>query len=101
MKHELCKLADIPATGTILVPFFGRDLHVWRHQDGYRAASNTCLHFGGPLECRNGRLVCQWHGAAFDLDTGACLKGPAPQGSKLMVLSTRAEGDALFYVWGE
>ena len=102
MKHELCKIADIPETGTILVPFFGRELHVWRQAGGrIRAAANTCLHFGGPLDCRDGKLVCAWHGAAFDLESGARLEGPAPANSKLMFLSTVVESDALHYVWGE
>jgi nitrite reductase/ring-hydroxylating ferredoxin subunit len=101
VKHELCKIADIPQTGTIVVPFFGRELHVYRSEDKIRAAANVCLHFGGPLECRDGRLVCPWHNATFDMATGALTEGPAPKESRLMFLSTRVEGDTLFYVWGE
>jgi hypothetical protein len=33
--------------------------------------------------------------------TGLRLDGPAPKESRLMFLSTKTEGDALFYVWGE
>ena len=101
MKHELIKLADIPPTGSAVVPFFGREVHVYRVGDQPRAVANVCLHFGGPLECREGKLVCPWHGARFDMASGERLDGPAPRGSKLMVLSTRVEGDALHYVWGE
>lgn len=101
MKVELCKLADIPATGTILVPFFGRDLHVWLAEGRPRAAANACLHFGGPLECRDGRLVCPWHGAAYDLTTGSRVEGSGRADARLMFLSTAVEGDALVYVWGE
>jgi hypothetical protein len=35
------------------------------------------------------------------MSTGERLEGPAPKGSRLMAVSTRAEGDALYYVWGE
>ena len=101
MKHQLCRIDDIPDTGTLLVPFFGREVHVYKAQGRIRAAANTCLHFGGPLECRDGRLVCQWHGASFDLASGDRLEGPAPKGSRLMFLSTRVDGDVLNYVWGE
>lgn len=101
MKHELIKLADIPDAGSSVVPFFGREVHVYRAGDAFRAAANTCLHFGGPLECREGKLVCAWHGASFDMASGERQSGPAPQGSKLMFLATRVEGDALYYVWGE
>ena len=100
MKVELCKLATIPETGTVLVPFFGRELHVWRQGAQIRAAANICLHFGGPLECRDSKLTCPWHGASFDMTTGARIDGPAPAGSRLMFISTSVEGDALFYVWG-
>lgn len=101
MKHELIKLADIPEEGTVIVPFFGREVHVYRAGDGYRAAANVCLHFGGPLECKGGELVCPWHGARFNMKTGERLEGPARKDSKLMFLSTIAEGGALHYVWGE
>jgi nitrite reductase/ring-hydroxylating ferredoxin subunit len=101
VKHEICKLSDIPDTGTLVAPFFGREVHVYRAGGRIRAAANICLHFGGPLECREGKLVCQWHGASFDLTSGERLDGPASKGSKLMFLSTRIEGDALNYVWGE
>lgn len=100
MKHELARLADIPDTGTLVVPFFGREVHVYRTADGPRAVASICAHIGGPLECRDGRLVCQWHGATFDLADGARLDGPAPRG-RLMRLPTRVEDGALLYVWGE
>lgn len=101
MQHELCKLSAIPDAGTLLVPFFGREVHVWRQGPHIRAAANTCLHFGGPLECRDGRLTCPWHGAAFDMATGERIEGPAPVNSRLMFISTRVKDDVLFYVWGE
>ena len=101
MKHELCKLADLPETGTRIVPFFGREVHVWRQGSRPRAAANACLHLGGPLGCKDGALVCAWHGARYDLATGEKLEGPGPEGARLMYLPVRAEGDALMYVWGE
>lgn len=101
MRHEICKLADVPETGTLIAPFFGREVHVYRSGGRIRAAANVCLHFGGPLECRDGKLVCPWHGAAFDMDKGNRVEGPAPKDSRLMFLSTRVENDAVTYVWGE
>ncbi|HLH47977.1 MAG TPA: Rieske 2Fe-2S domain-containing protein [Roseiarcus sp.] len=101
MKHELVKIADIPEQGTKIVPFFGREAHVYFSEGRPRAVANVCLHFGGPLACKGGRLVCPWHEAAYDMASGERLVGPAPKGAKLMFLSTRVEGDGLFYVWGE
>ena len=100
MQHELCKISEIPATGTKIVPFFGREIHVYKTGENIRAVANVCMHFGGPLECKDGKLVCPWHGASFDLAKGERIDGPAPKGSKLMFLSTKVEEDALFYVWG-
>ena len=100
MKHELITLADIPEEGSIIVPFFGREVHVYRSGDGFRAAANVCLHFGGPLECRGRELVCPWHGARFAMETGERLEGPARKDARLMFLSTIVEDGALHYVWG-
>ena len=101
MKHELCKIADVPTAGSRIVPFFGRELHLYRSGDKIRAVANVCLHFGGPLDCQDGKLVCLWHNASFDRGTGERVDGPASKGSRLMFLSTRVEGEALYYVWGE
>ena len=101
MKHKLCDLSDIPLDGSILVPFFGREVQVYRAKSSYRAAANVCLHFGGPLECKNGHFVCPWHGASYDMASGERRSGPAPKTSKLMFLSTEADDTALYYVWGE
>lgn len=102
MKHELYKTTDVPTNGSIVVPFFGRDVHVFRNNERLHAVADVCLHFGGPLECKDGRFVSQWHGAEFAADdTGARLKGPAPSNSRLMFLSTREEDGSLFYVYGE
>lgn len=101
MKHEVCKIAEVPETGSLIAPFFGREVHVFRSGGHFRAVANTCTHFGGPLECRGGKFVCQWHGASFAMGSGVRLSGPAPAKSRLMFLSTRVEGDVLNYVWGE
>ncbi len=54
-----------------------------------------------PLIRKDGKFVCQWHGAEFAMADGRRLRPPAPSDSKLMFLSTRLEGDVLNYVWGE
>lgn len=43
-------------------------------------APRRCPHRGGPLEkglLQGAFLRCPWHGATFDLRSGACLRGPA------------------------
>jgi nitrite reductase/ring-hydroxylating ferredoxin subunit len=100
VRHPLCPVSDIPATGTRLVPFFGREVHVYLENGKPRAAVNTCLHLGGPLEFKDGRFVCPWHNAEFGPD-GVCRRGPAPKDSRLMFLPVRVEEGVLHYVWGE
>lgn len=101
MKVPLCNVSEIPEEGTAVVGFFGREVHVYKVDGAPKAVANVCLHFGGPLECQNGKFVCPWHGAEFSMEDGSRLKAPAPSNSKLMFLSTRVENDVLNYVWGE
>jgi nitrite reductase/ring-hydroxylating ferredoxin subunit len=45
----------------------------------YSALDNTCLHQGGPLgegTIENVRVVCPWHGWAYDPATGAVSHNP-------------------------
>lgn len=101
MKVELCKLDEIPETGSKLVPFFGRELHVYKQHGRPRAVANVCLHFGGPLECQEGKFVCPWHNAEFAIEDGRRLTGPAPANARLLFIATVVEDGALHYVWGE
>lgn len=102
MRHPLSKIEEIPDKGSLLVDFFGRSVHVYKRHGKPAAVANVCVHFGGPLNYNpeQGKFVCPWHNSEFGED-GECLKGPAPSAAKLMFLSTRIEGDTLYYVWGE
>ena len=68
-----------------------------RDGQAVRAFSATCPHAGAPLEqgavC-DGRLVCPWHKAMFDITDGALLEPPALQ--PLRRYPVRVEGDAVF-----
>lgn len=101
MKQPLCNINEIPEEGSLIVPFFGREVHVYKVNGTPKAVANTCLHFGGPLECKEGKFVCSWHGAEFAMKDGQRLKAPAPSNSRLMFLSTVVEDGILNYVWGE
>jgi nitrite reductase/ring-hydroxylating ferredoxin subunit len=101
MKHSLCTLADVPESGTRKVDFFGREALVYRHGGEIKAALSVCPHLSGPLELKDGELVCPWHGARFDAGSGKCLRGPADAVSKAMFLPTRFEDGTLTYIWGE
>jgi hypothetical protein len=52
-------------------------------EGSYHAIGDTCTHRGGPLsegDVQGTRVTCPWHGADFDLKTGAVLGPPAQKG---------------------
>jgi nitrite reductase/ring-hydroxylating ferredoxin subunit len=101
MKYPLINISEIPDEGSTLVDFFGRQVHVYKVDGKPRAVANVCMHFGGPLEFKDCKLVCPWHNTEYDSADGHRLSGPAPSNYKLMFLSTIVENDMLTYVWGE
>jgi len=101
MKYALCKVEEIPETGTKVLEFYGRQVHVYKVNGSPKAALSICMHVGGPLDCIDGKFVCQWHTAEFAMADGQRLNGPAPSASKLMFLPTRVEDGVFNYVWGE
>ncbi|HTK94432.1 MAG TPA: Rieske (2Fe-2S) protein [Terriglobales bacterium] len=57
------------------------------------AIDNVCLHRGGPLGTGvvlDGKVICPWHGWAFDPQTGAVAHDPA---TKTKVYALKFEGD--------
>ena len=73
------------AEGGKLVDAGGRSLAVFRVGTTYYAIDNICTHRGGPLA--EGMLVgeeviCPWHGAHFNVKTGAVCAPPAREGVK-------------------
>lgn len=101
MKYPLMRVDEIPDEGSQIVDFFGRTVHVYKRNGVPKAVANVCTHFGGPLECQDGKFVCPWHNTEFSMEDGRRLSGPAPSSSRLMFLSTRIEDGVLTYVWGE
>ena len=101
MKYPLLRVDEIPTEGTKIVDFFGREVHVYKVNGTPKAVANVCMHFGGPLECIDGKLVCPWHQSEFSMEDGRRMAGPSPSNSRLMFLSTRIEDGVLNYVWGE
>ena len=58
----------------------------------YSAIDNVCLHRGGPLGqgmIENGKVVCPWHGWAWDPKTGAAEQNPS---LKVAVYPLKIEG---------
>ncbi|MGH9206401.1 MAG: Rieske (2Fe-2S) protein [Acidimicrobiales bacterium] len=101
MQQALIPVADVPDEGTVTVEFFGREVLVYKVDGLPRATANVCSHLGGPLERCEGKFVCDWHQATFDVRSGERLSGPARPASRLMTLPTRVLNGVLTYVWAE
>jgi nitrite reductase (NADH) small subunit len=88
-RHPVARLADVPATGPLLVRVGALEVGLFRVRGEVRAYRNRCPHAAAPV-CRGvvtgtllpsgvyryvpGRdgevLQCPWHGWEFDLVTG-------------------------------
>lgn len=71
--------------GGKLVEAGGQSIAIFNVGGSYYAIDNTCTHRGGPLAegMLAGEVVtCPWHGAQYNVKTGAVLSPPAPQGVK-------------------
>ena len=63
----------------------GGSIAVFQVGGSYYAVGNVCPHRGGPLSqgtISSCEVICPWHGARFDLRTGAVLGPPAREGVK-------------------
>lgn len=62
----------------------------------YYAIDDTCPHRGGPLsegDVDGETAICPWHGAIFDLRTGAVKRPPAAVA--VMSYAVRVEGEQI------
>ncbi len=76
------ELADQQAK---LVELEGHKIALFRVDGAFYALSDTCTHRGGPLsegELEGAEVTCPWHGAKFDIRTGAVVGPPAPRAVK-------------------
>jgi nitrite reductase/ring-hydroxylating ferredoxin subunit len=63
----------------------GRNIALFSVDGKVFAIDDTCPHRGAPLHegaCAGGEVICPWHGARFDLASGAHKSPPAPTGVK-------------------
>ena len=82
-----------PGTGKV-VEANGRKVAIFNVEGAFYAIDNTCTHRGGPLGegVLNGELVtCPWHGAKFNVKTGAVTNPPARAGVR--TFPVRVEGN--------
>ena len=74
MSDQWVKLdTNLDEDGVCMVRAHKCILALVRSGDDYYVLDNSCPHMGGPLSqghLEDGRLVCPWHGHAFDLTNG-------------------------------
>jgi nitrite reductase/ring-hydroxylating ferredoxin subunit len=80
------RVSDVPP-GKMLQRMVGETyVCVYNVGGTFYATQDECAHAGGPLhegELDGVRITCPWHGACYDVTTGAVLKPPAKRGLKL------------------
>jgi nitrite reductase (NADH) small subunit len=88
-----------PADEAKEFPCGGKTMCIANVNGTYSAMDNVCLHRGGPLGqgmIEGGKVVCPWHGWAWDPKTGVSTQNPS---MKVAVYPMKIEaGDVLIEV---
>lgn len=90
MTHELA-----PGQGK-LIEVDDKRIALFHVGDRYFAIDDMCPHRGGPLsegDLEGETVVCPWHGAIFDLATGAVSRFPAAVG--VTTYAVRVQGEQI------
>ena len=80
---KAANVADVQSGKGVQVNLSGKTLAVFNIDGNYFAVDGECTHRGAPLAegaCTGAVVECPWHGARFDLVSGAHLSPPAPRG---------------------
>src|SRR5260221_5757418 len=93
---KIAKTKDVPPGQAAAFTIEGQKIALFNVEGTYHAIGDTCTHRGGPLsegDVQGTRVTCPWHGADFDLKTGAVLGPPAQKG--VPSYKVVVEGDAI------
>ena len=80
---KIAEAKDVPAGQAAAFTIEGQKIALFNVEGAYYAIADTCTHCGGPLsegDVQGTKVTCPWHGADFDLKTGAALGPPAQKG---------------------
>jgi nitrite reductase (NADH) small subunit len=94
---RLTTLSELPATNAAKEFRCGnQEICISNVNGTYSAMDNVCLHLGGPLGqgmIEGGKVICPWHGWAYDPKTGEAAHNP---GVKLGVYPLKIESGDVF-----
>ena len=77
---NIAKTNDVPPGEAAAFTIEGQKIALFNVEGTYYVIGDTCTHRGGPLsegDVQGTTVTCPWHGAHFDLKTGAVLGPPA------------------------
>ncbi len=86
--------SDLAAGYGAVVELQGTRIAIFNVDETFYAVDDTCTHVGGPLsegELEGTMVTCPWHGATFDIKTGAVLGPPASDGVRSYEVKTEGE----------
>jgi nitrite reductase/ring-hydroxylating ferredoxin subunit len=77
---KIAEAKDVPPGQAAAFTIEGQKIALFNVEGTYYAIGDTCTHRAGPLsggDVQGAKVTCPWHGAQFDLKTGAILGPPA------------------------
>ena len=80
---KVASTADLAPGEAKCVEAAGKKIALFNLEGTFYAIDDTCTHRGGPLsegEVSGEEVTCPWHGAVYNIKTGAVLGPPAPRG---------------------
>jgi len=80
---KVAQTSDLAPGTSKVVQADGHSIGLFNVEGTFYAIDNTCTHRGGPLgegELSGETVECPWHGAHFNVKTGAVTRPPAPAG---------------------
>ena len=77
---KIAETKDVPPGQAAMFTVERQRIALFNVEGTYYAIGDTCTHRFGPLsegDVQGTKVTCPWHGADFDLKTGAALGPPA------------------------
>jgi nitrite reductase/ring-hydroxylating ferredoxin subunit len=92
--YAAAKIDDVMPGHGKQIPLEGKVLALFNVEGKFYAIDDTCTHAGASLAegpVAGTVVTCPWHGATFDIITGAVLSDPATEG--VPAYNVKVEGD--------
>src|SRR5712671_6884493 len=91
---KVAKIGEVALGEGKVVEAGGKRIAIFNLDGTFYAIDDTCTHRGGPLSegaVSGEEVTCPWHGAIYNIKTGAALGPPAPCGVR--AYAVRIQGD--------